>query len=56
MLQVVEIRLKEIEARLKANKKIKIELTDDAKAWLASAGFNPSVRAWLSSILSRMPS
>lgn len=45
MAQVVDIRLHELEHRLKANKKLKLAVDEAAKTWLASAGFNPSFGA-----------
>lgn len=45
MVSVVEIRLKELEARLKANKKIRLDVTAEAKDWLASAGYSPQYGA-----------
>ncbi|KAK9895965.1 P-loop containing nucleoside triphosphate hydrolase protein [Cystobasidium minutum MCA 4210] len=43
---IVDIRLKEIQQRMASSgRKVKIELNEDAKAWLASAGFNPAYGA-----------
>lgn len=44
MVHVVDIRIKELESRLKSQKKIKLSLDQPAKDWLAAAGFNPQVR------------
>lgn len=43
MIQVVDIRLHEVESRLQAQKKLKLNVDQGAKDWLAAAGFNPSV-------------
>ncbi|CED84854.1 heat shock protein [Phaffia rhodozyma] len=45
MMSVVDIRLKELETRLKSNKKIKLDIQPDAKEWLASAGYSPQYGA-----------
>lgn len=38
--QIVDLMLKDLEERL-AERKLKLEITDAAKAWLAKAGFDP---------------
>jgi ATP-dependent Clp protease ATP-binding subunit ClpA len=39
MIKVVEIRLHEVEVRLKAQKKLKLDVDQAAKDWMAAAGF-----------------
>lgn len=45
MTGIVSIRLHEVELRLKQTKRIKIEVDDVAKKWLAVAGFSPQYGA-----------
>lgn len=45
MAKVVDIRLREVEQRLKSTKQIRIEVDDPAREWLASAGFSPQYGA-----------
>jgi ATP-dependent Clp protease ATP-binding subunit ClpB len=44
MLKIVEIRLKEVEARL-SDRKIKLDLDADAKNYLISIGYSPAYGA-----------
>ncbi|RXK35026.1 heat shock protein [Tremella mesenterica] len=44
--KIVDVRLKEVQQRLEANgRKIKLAVDDQAKDWLASAGYSPSYGA-----------
>lgn len=45
MAKVVDIRLREVEQRLKSSKQIRIEVDEPAREWLASAGFSPQYGA-----------
>jgi ATP-dependent Clp protease ATP-binding subunit ClpB len=45
MAKVVDIRLREVEQRLKSSKQIRIEVDDAAREWLAAAGFSPQYGA-----------
>lgn len=45
MIKVVDIRLREVEQRLRASKGLRLEVDQAAKDWLAAAGFSPTYGA-----------
>ena len=45
MLPIVELQLDDLEERLKSERSIELDVTPEAKEWLAAAGYDPQYGA-----------